>query len=121
MNYFLQEGYTMNNNIIRILFDTIENRKNSSPEKSYTAKLYNSGTEIINEKILEEAGEVCEAGLENDKEHLINEICDLLYHTFVLAGYKNIKLEEIEDELARRHGISGIEEKNRRKKDESVG
>jgi phosphoribosyl-ATP pyrophosphohydrolase len=44
-----------------------------------------------------------------------------MYHTFVLAGYKNIRLEEIEDELARRHGISGIEEKNRRKKDESVG
>lgn len=111
----------MNSNIFKILFKTIENRKNSSPEKSYTAKLYNSGTEIINEKILEEAGEVCEAGLEDDKVHLINEICDLLYHTFVLAGYKNIRLEEIEDELARRHGISGIEEKNRRKKDESVG
>lgn len=111
----------MSNNFFRTLFDTIEERKKSSPEKSYTAKLFNSGTVKINEKILEEAGEVCEAALEDDKEHLINEICDLLYHTFVLAGYKNIKLEEIENELARRHGISGIEEKNRRNKNESMG
>lgn len=111
----------MSGNIFNTLFTTIESRKNASPEESYTAKLMNSGTEKINEKIMEEAEEVCEAGIENNREHLTYEICDLLFHTFVLAGYKNITLAEIESELTRRHGTSGIEEKNRRKKDESMG
>lgn len=99
------------NKVFDKLFDIITERKSSSPEESYVAKLMFKGTKKINSKIMEEAEEVCEAALEEDKEHLVYEICDLLFHTFVLAGYKDIKLEEIEKELGRRFGMSGIAEK----------
>lgn len=93
------------------LFDTIEDRKGKLPSESYVSSLMSKGTQKINSKITEEAAEVCEAALEEDKDHLIYEICDLIFHTFVLAGYKNITLEEIEAELRRRHGTSGLVEK----------
>lgn len=93
------------------LFDTIEDRKGKAPSESYVASLMSKGTAKINSKITEEAAEVCEAALEEDKAHLLYEICDLLFHTFVLAGYKNITIEEIETELRRRHGTSGLAEK----------
>ena len=99
------------------LFDTILRRKSSgNPETSYVARLMHKGTEKINSKITEEAEEVCEAALEDDRKHLIYEVCDLLFHTFVLCGHKDIALSEIENELARRFGTSGIEEKESRKK-----
>ena len=93
------------------LFDTIDDRKGKLPSESYVSSLMSKGTPKINAKITEEAAEVCEAALETDKDHLLYEICDLLFHTFVLAGYKNITLEEIETELRRRHGTSGLVEK----------
>jgi len=105
------------NDVLSQLFETIENRKSSEPEKSYVASLMHKGTEKINKKILEEANEVCEAALENDKSHLIYEICDLMFHTFVLAGYKNITLHEITSELERRFDMSGLEEKANRNKE----
>jgi len=97
------------------LIDVIESRKKSLPEKSYVASLFKKGTEKINSKILEEADEVCRASLENDKNHLIYEICDLLFHIFVLSSYKEINLDEIGIELERRFGKSGLVEKQGRK------
>ena len=102
------------NDVFPKLFEIIENRKSSDPEKSYVASLMHKGTKKINEKILEEANEVCEAAFENDKSHLTYEICDLMFHTFVLAGYNNITLDEIASELARRFDMSGLEEKAKR-------
>lgn len=106
----------MNNDIFDSLFDVLEQRKNSSPETSYVAKLMHRGTEKINSKIIEEAGEVCEAALEEDRAHLVYEICDLLFHTFVLASYKEIKIDDIRAELERRFGTSGLAEKAGRTK-----
>ena len=65
------------NDVFSKLFEIIENRKSSDIQKSYVASLMHKGTEKINEKILEEANEVCEAALEDDKSHLTYEICDL--------------------------------------------
>lgn len=103
-----------NSEIFDQLFSVINERKGHSPDTSYVAKLMHKGTEKINSKILEEAGEVTEAALEDDRAHLIYEICDLLFHTFVLAGHKDITLDEIRNELARRFGKSGITEKAER-------
>ncbi len=105
-----------NQDIFDRLFEIIKQRKESDPEKSYVASLFRKGTDKINSKITEEASEVCEAALEDDHDHIIYEICDLIFHTFVLAGYKNITLAEIRDELERRFGTSGITEKAGRKK-----
>lgn len=101
----------MEGDIFDRLFRVLEERKQASPDNSYVAKLMARGTEKINLKITEESGEVCEAALGNDREHLVHEICDLLFHTFVLASYKEIKLGDIRNELERRFGTSGLEEK----------
>jgi len=111
-------GYTgkvMNKDIFDRLFDVIYDRKMTPSEKSYVASLMQKGTDKINSKILEEAEEVCEAALEDGKEHLTYEICDLLFHTFVLASYRGVGLDEIRGELERRFGTGGLEEKAGRK------
>ena len=102
--------------IFEKLFEVIDTRKRQDPSTSYVASLMHKGTEKINSKIVEESQEVCEAALEDDKEHLVYEICDLLFHTFVMAGYKDIKLNDITSELERRFGTSGHTEKASRSK-----
>ena len=109
----------MNSDIFKMLFEVIEERKKGSSEKSYVARLMHKGTEKINSKVMEEAGEVCEAALEGDREHLVYEICDLLFHSFVLASHKEIELDDIKKELTRRFGTSGLDEKAARGKNES--
>lgn len=92
----------------------IEDRRNNPPEKSYTNKLLQGGVPKIGEKIIEEAAEVVEAAAESGEQgrnHLIHESADLIYHLFVMLGHAKITLAEVETELARRFGISGIDEK----------
>lgn len=97
------------------LMATIEDRRQKMPPKSYTTQLFSGGPELIGAKILEEAREVVEAGQSaataDERSHLIYEACDLLYHLLVLLGYHDITLAEIESELQRRFGLSGLDEK----------
>lgn len=97
----------------------IADRKANPPsEKSYVVSLLNGGTAKIGGKIIEEAGEVVEAAEEAGPEgraHLIHEVADLLFHTLVLLGLKDIPFSDVEAELARRFGVSGIVEKESRK------
>lgn len=100
--------------IFRKLMSVIENRKIEMPEKSYTTRLFQEGVPKIGAKIIEEAAETVEAAGEPGEEghaHLVHEAVDLIYHLFVLLGYKGIRLTEVEAELARRFGISGLDEK----------
>lgn len=95
----------------------IQDRKANPPEKSYTTSLFQGGVEKIGGKIMEEAAEVIEAAGEPGdagRSHLIYESADLIYHLFVLLGHKGIPLSEVEGELARRFGMSGIDEKANR-------
>jgi phosphoribosyl-ATP pyrophosphohydrolase len=97
----------------------IEDRKAHPPPKSYTTSLFAGGVAKIGEKIQEEAAEVVEAAGEpgdDGRSHLIYEAADLVYHLFVLLGYRDIKLAEVEAELARRFGLSGLDEKAAREK-----
>ena len=92
----------------------IEDRKANPPAKSYTTALFQGGVAKIGGKILEEAGEVVEAAGEPGdagRSHLICEAADLIYHLFVLLGHRDVKLPEVEAELARRFGLSGLDEK----------
>ncbi len=100
--------------IIARLFNTIKERKGASAEKSYTASLYEKGLPKIAEKIYEEASELIVAAKKEGREQVVHEMCDLWYHTLVLLGYKDVELEEVLGELARRFGTSGIEEKKNR-------
>ena len=97
-----------------ILETTILARQAAPDEKSYTAKLLAGGVEKIGGKIIEEAAELIDAAGESDddgRKQTVHEAADLLYHTLVLLAARNVRLAEVEAELARRFGVSGIEEK----------
>tara|TARA_B100000795_G_C22510457_1_gene327496 strand:- start:213 stop:530 length:318 start_codon:yes stop_codon:yes gene_type:complete len=94
----------------------LEERKTSSEDKSYVSSLYQQGTNIILEKISEESDEVIQAVKEEGREEIIHEVADLWFHLLVLLRHENIKIEEVELELARRFGISGHQEKASRNK-----
>jgi phosphoribosyl-ATP pyrophosphohydrolase len=97
----------------------INDRKANPPERrSYVAGLLAGGVNAIGKKIVEEAAEVVEAGAEPGnagREHLIREAADLVFHTLVLLGYRDVPWSDIEAELARRFGTSGITEKESRR------
>jgi phosphoribosyl-AMP cyclohydrolase / phosphoribosyl-ATP pyrophosphohydrolase len=84
------------------LTSTIADRKAHPPEGSYTAKLFAGGVDRIGKKIGEEATEVVIAAKNDDRGELVWETSDLLYHTLVLLAERNVSLDEIGDELARR-------------------
>jgi phosphoribosyl-ATP pyrophosphohydrolase len=92
----------------------IEDRRVTRPEKSYTTRLFDGGVEKIGAKIVEEAAEVVEAAGEpgdDGRAHTVREAADLVYHLFVLLSTRQITLAEVEAELARRFGMSGLDEK----------
>lgn len=85
------------------LYNEIKERKNSPQEGSYTTYLFDKGLDKILKKVGEEATEVVIAA-KNDKEELISETSDLLYHLLVLLVEKDITLDEINQELESRVG-----------------
>ncbi len=97
------------------LMRVIEDRRAHPPERSYTTRLLAGGVEAIGRKITEEAAEVVDAARHvqgnEQRDHLIHEAADLLYHLFVMLGYRQIRLSEVASELARRFGTSGLDEK----------
>jgi len=102
--------------VVDTLYHTILERKGeTSSSKSWTKKLLND-KELMLSKIREEADEVCVAIDEESDEQVIYESADLLYHTLVGLGYRDISPDRVKQELARRFGVSGIEEKEGRDK-----
>lgn len=101
--------------VIDTLYHTIQERKNEDTTKSYTSKLLNGNQNSMLKKIVEEAGEFCFAIKDNNTDEAIYEAADITYHVLVALASKNISPDRVKQELARRFGISGIEEKNSRK------
>lgn len=96
------------------LMAVVEDRKAHPSEKSYTNRLFSGGVSKIGEKISEEAAEVVEAAAEPGeagRQHLVREAADLVYHLLVMLAHRDVPLAEVEAELARRFGISGLDEK----------
>ena len=105
---------TQNDTILARLMAVIEDRKAQLPEHSYTTKLFRGGVDKIGVKVREEAEEVIEAAGETGEEgrqHLIREAADLIYHLCVMLGHRGVGWEAVEAELARRFGLSGLDEK----------
>jgi phosphoribosyl-ATP pyrophosphohydrolase len=96
------------------LFAVIQSRKDADPASSYTAKLFSRGTLQIAKKLGEEAVETALAGVGQDRDCVIAESADLLYHLLVLWAARDIKPEEAYKALDARTNRSGIEEKNSR-------
>ena len=82
-------------------------RKTNKVENSYTNYLYDKGVDKIGKKVIEEAGEVVIAAKNNDKEELINEVSDLLYHTFVMMANQGVELDDVKRELTKRFSKKG--------------
>lgn len=97
------------------LYKVIESRKGADPAKSNTARLFAKGTDKIAQKLGEEAVETVIEGVRGRKKDLANESADLLYHLLVLWADRGLKPADVWSTLAEREGISGIEEKKRRK------
>ena len=107
----------MTENILDRLADLLEQRKVADPSSSYVAKLYAKGMDSILKKVGEEATEVVIAATGGNKDEIIYETADLWFHTLVMLAKADLKPQDILDELARREGLSGIDEKNARTKD----
>src|ERR1700733_747837 len=99
------------------LVKIIDARAASGGETSYTRKLLNKGPEHCAKKFGEEAVETVIAGVGSDRDHLIAESADLLFHWLVLLKSRGVKFDEVETELAQRTTMSGLEEKAARKRD----
>ncbi len=97
--------------VLESLEGVIASRKGGDPDRSYTSRLLAGGVDASGAKVTEEAGElVAAAGNESD-DRVVSEAADLVYHMLVLLAARDLALAQVEDELARRFGISGLEEK----------
>ena len=97
------------------LYELIKGRKINMTEGSYTTYLFNSGIDKILKKIGEESSEVIIGAKNDSKEEIIYELADLFYHSLVLMVEKNITLNDIKDELAKRSVV------DKKVKQESMG
>jgi phosphoribosyl-ATP pyrophosphohydrolase len=103
--------------ILSRLADTLEARRGADPQTSYVARLYAKGLDAILKKVAEESAETLMAAKDGVPDKLVHETADLWFHTLVLLAHLGIRPETVLAELARREGVSGLEEKAARKED----
>lgn len=103
----------MNNepHIIDAVYQVILDRKGNPAESSYTASLMQKGIDRILKKVGEEATEVVIAAKGGTRDEIVCETTDLIFHLLVMLGYHDIPPEAVFDELRRRFGRSGLDEK----------
>jgi phosphoribosyl-ATP pyrophosphohydrolase len=94
---------------------TIESRKGADASDSYVAKLFAKGQDAILKKIGEESTELVMAAKDGQKDKIVYEATDLLFHTMVLLAHHGLSIDDVQTELARREGLSGLAEKAARK------
>jgi phosphoribosyl-ATP pyrophosphohydrolase len=102
--------------ILQQLAQILEQRKLESADKSYVASLYEKGLDAILKKIGEEATETVIAAKDGDKKQIIYETADLWFHCMVLLAHQGLGPEDVLQELQRRFGLSGLDEKAQRSK-----
>ncbi|MEJ2693283.1 MAG: phosphoribosyl-ATP diphosphatase [Candidatus Thiodiazotropha sp.] len=89
----------------------LEERKQADPDSSYVAKLYAKGLDAILKKIGEEATETVMAAKDGEAEKIVYETADLWFHSMVLLAHQGLGPSDVLNELERRFGLSGLEEK----------
>ena len=107
----------MADHVLENLYQVILSRRGADPAQSNTAKLFAKGKKKIAQKLGEEAVETLIEGVKGDKDGVITESADLLYHLLVLWAAVDVKPDEVWAALRAREGISGIAEKAARAKD----
>lgn len=103
--------------ILDTLEQVIRERRTGDPATSYVAKLTAKGRAKIAQKLGEEAVEAAIAAVQDDREGLTGEAADLIFHLLVLLADTGLTLDDVRAELARREGVSGIDEKASRNAD----
>ena len=93
---------------------TIAARKGADPESSWTAKLLAKGPEKCAEKFGEEAVEAIIEAVKGDRARLTSEAADVIFHLLVMLAARDVTLADVESELDRRAGTSGLAEKANR-------
>ncbi|MFB0874719.1 MULTISPECIES: phosphoribosyl-ATP diphosphatase [unclassified Sphingobium] len=102
---------------LHTLEQTIRERRSADPSASYVAKLTARGRAKIAQKVGEEAVEAVIAAMADDRDGLIGESADLLFHLMMLLADAGVPFDAVLDELERREGVSGIAEKASRPAD----
>ena len=97
--------------ILEALEGVIAARKGESPDRSYTSRLLAGGVSKVGGKVTEEAGELVQAAAAETDARVVSEAADLIYHALVLLACRGLSLAQVENELARRFGVSGLDEK----------
>lgn len=105
------------NDVLQRLAELLEQRKNADPQSSYVAKLYAKGMDSILKKVGEEATETIMAAKDGDPQKIIHETADLWFHCMVMLAKAGLRPDDVLKELARREGLSGLEEKAARAND----
>jgi phosphoribosyl-ATP pyrophosphohydrolase len=100
--------------IIAQLMSLIRDRYENRPDGSYTTALFDAGVEEIGGKLCEEALELAAAIDSEETDAVVHEAADLVYHLLVAIAFCEVDFTQVEAELQRRFGISGLEEKRSR-------
>ena len=100
----------MSSELLARLADVIESRRGADPDKSYVARLFHKGTDAILKKVGEEATETVMAAKDGDAQKIVYEVADLWFHSLVALAQFGLRPEAVLAELARREGLSGLEE-----------
>lgn len=103
-----------NTEILSALFEVVKDRKENPIEGSYTNYLFEKGLDKILKKVGEESTEVIIAAKNNDNYELVNEICDLTYHIFVLMAEQGLELDKVREELEKRREKIGNKKQERK-------
>jgi phosphoribosyl-ATP pyrophosphohydrolase len=100
-----------NREILQAVYEVLLERKQADAGSSYVASLYAKGQDAILKKIGEEATETVMAAKDGVADKVVYEVADLWFHCLVLMAHENIEPDRVLDELGRRFGVSGLEEK----------
>jgi len=95
------------NDVVRQLYSVVRERKENPQEGSYTCYLFDKGTDKILKKVGEESAEAIIAVKNGDKDEIINESCDLIYHLLVTLVNEGIDIDDLYTELSKRSGKIG--------------
>ena len=106
----------MTNTVLEQLAQVLEQRKGADQDSSYVAGLYAKGLDAILKKVGEEATETVIAAKDGDREQIVYETADLWFHTLVMLAHLDLGPDDVLQELQRRFGLSGLDEKAARGK-----
>lgn len=105
----------MSEDVIDRLVAQIQLNRHADPAQSYVAKLTARGRAKIAQKLGEEAVETVIAAMTGDRREIVSESADLLFHLCMLLVDAGLTMDDVRAELARRQGVSGLDEKANRK------